>query len=155
MPKTVFQSVVFSAIMAFCMVFCMSVYTISMNMGGLSYPVFGMAISEMWLEFVVVIVIVMGFVSKAAQKLALRILTPGEQKPIFFILAIQYFTVCIMVPCMTLFATFVHNGASYDWFTNWIELACKCFPMALCLQIFFVGPFVRWVFRTIFRMKRA
>ena len=58
MPKTKFQSAVFTAIMVFCMVFCMTCYTISMNMGRLSYLVFGLAIKEMWVEYVVVYVLI-------------------------------------------------------------------------------------------------
>ena len=33
MPKTKFQSVIFTALMAFCMVYCMTVYTIALNYG--------------------------------------------------------------------------------------------------------------------------
>lgn len=54
MPKTKFQSIVFTATMVFCMVFCMTVYTIAMKFGGLSYTVFGLAIREMWMEYVIV-----------------------------------------------------------------------------------------------------
>ena len=27
-----------------------------------------------------------------------------------------------------------------------------CFPVALCLQVFFVGPLVRWIFRYMLSM---
>ena len=83
MPKTKFQSAVFTAIMVFCMVFCMTCYTISMNMGGLSYLVFGLAIKEMWVEYVVVYLLIYFLITKTAQKLAFRIVTPGSDKPIF------------------------------------------------------------------------
>ncbi|MGN0969006.1 MAG: hypothetical protein ACI4O3_07015 [Oscillospiraceae bacterium] len=43
MPKTRFQSFIFTLLMVFCMVFCMTVYTIALKMGGLSYPVFALA----------------------------------------------------------------------------------------------------------------
>lgn len=91
---------------------------------------------------------------KTAQKLAFRIVTPGVDKPIFIILAIQSFTVCLIVPTITLFATFLHNGVQ-NWFTNWLQLAVLCFPVAFCLQIFFVGPLVRLIFRTLFRSQLA
>lgn len=151
MPKTKFQSIVFTAIMVFCMVFCMTVYIISMKFGGLSYKVFALAIQEMWVEYVVVFVLIFFMITRLAQRLALRIITPGIDKPIFMILAVQSFTVSLIVPSITLFATFYHNGFTADWFPQWIQLAAQCFPVALCLQVFFVGPFVRLVFRTIFR----
>lgn len=150
MPKTKFQSVVFTMIMVFFMVFCMTVYTISLNMGNLSGQSFLLAIKEMWVEYVIVFVMNFFVISKAAQKLAFRIVTPGQDKPIFIILAIQAFTVCLTVPTITLIAVFIHNGFTADWFTNWLTLAVRCFPMALCLQIFFVGPLVRWIFRNLF-----
>ena len=50
MPKTKFQSIVFTAIMVFFMVYCMTVYTISMKFGGLTYKVFALAIQEMWVS---------------------------------------------------------------------------------------------------------
>ena len=149
MPKTKFQSIIFTLMMVFCMVFCMTCYTISMNMGGLRPQVFALAIQEMWLEYAVVFCLIFFVITKLAQKLAFRIVIPGSDNPMFLILAIQSFTVCLIVPTITLFATFVHNGVS-NWFCNWIQLAALCFPVALCLQIFFVGPLVRFVFRKIF-----
>lgn len=150
MPKTKFQSIVFTALMVFCMVYCMTVYTIAMKTGGLSYTVFALAIREMWVEYLIVFLLIYFVITKLAQKLAFRIVTPGVDKPIFVILAIQCFTVCLIVPCITLFATFYHNGFQTDWFPQWIQLAGLCFPTALCLQVFFVGPFVRLIFRRLF-----
>lgn len=153
MPKTKFQSFVFTAIMVFCMVYCMTVYTIAINMEGLSYKVFALAIQEMWVEYFVVYVLIFFLITKSAQKLACNIITPGVDKPIFMILAIQCFTVCLIVPAITLFATFYHNGMTTQWFVQWRQLVCRCFPMALCLQVFLVGPFVRHVFKIIFQEK--
>ncbi|MGN1328836.1 MAG: DUF2798 domain-containing protein [Eubacterium sp.] len=153
MPKTKFQSFIFTLIMVFCMVFCMTTYTIALKSGGLSYRVFGLAIKEMWVEYIIVFMFIFFIISKLAQKLAFRIINPKTDKPIFLILAIQCFTVCLIVPTITLFATFLHNGFTSDWFVQWLQSAFLCFPVALCLQIFFVGPFVRFVFKTIFRKQ--
>ncbi len=155
MPKTKFQSLIFTLMMVFCMVFCMTAYTIALKMGGLSYTVFAIAIKEMWLEYAIVFCLIFFVISKMAQKLAFRIVTPEADKPIFVILAIQSFTVCLIVPTITLIATFIHNGLTADWFTQWIQQAVLCFPAALCLQIFFIGPFVRLLFRTIFSKQLA
>ena len=154
MPKTRFQSIVFTAIMVFFMVYCMTVYTISMKFGGLTYKVFALAIQEMWVEYVVVYLMIFFVITRVAQRLALRIITPGIDKPIFMILAVQSFTVSMIVPSITLFAIFFHNGFTANWFPQWIQLACQCFPVALCLQVFLVGPLVRLIFRTIFQFIR-
>lgn len=155
MPKTKFQSIIFTAIMVFFMVYCMTVYTIAMKFGELDYNVFALAIQEMWVEYVVVFLLIFFVITKLARKLAFRIITPGVDKPIFLILAIQYFTVCLIVPTITLFATFFHNGFTSAWFCQWIQLAFLCFPVALCLQVFLVGPLVRLIFRTIFSEAKA
>lgn len=90
-------------------------------------------------------------ITNSAKRLAFRIINPASTQPIYMILAIQCFTVCQIVPIITLFATFIHNGISADGFCQWIQLAVMCFPMALCLQIFLVGPLVRLIFRNIFK----
>lgn len=149
--KTKFQSIIFTAIMVFCMVFCMTTYTIALKFGALSYQVFGLAIKEMWLEYVVVFCLIFFVITNTAKKLAFRTIDPANIQPIFIVLAIQCFTVCQIVPVITLFATLIHNGITTNWFPQWIQLAVTCFPMALCLQVFFVGPFVRAIFRTIFK----
>lgn len=155
MPKTRFQSIVFATLMAFCMVFAMTCYTLSLNMGGLSYQIFAIAIREMWLEYIIVLFLAIFIISKLAMHIAFRLFNPKENKPVLVMLSIQSLTVALMVPTITLIATFIHNGATRNWFTIWIELAFKCFPVALLLQIFYIGPFVRFIFRHIFRAKAA
>lgn len=120
-------------------------------MGGLSYAVFQIALREMWIEYPIVFVLIFFVITKAAQKLTFRIFKPEKTNPIFIILSIQCCTVCLIVPSITLIATFIHNGFTSEWFTQWISLAFYCFPAALCLQVFFVGPFVRMLFRLLFK----
>ena len=47
MPKTKFQNVIFTLMMAFLMVYAMICYNISLNIGGMSNQVFLMAFGEM------------------------------------------------------------------------------------------------------------
>ncbi|MCD7956812.1 MAG: DUF2798 domain-containing protein [Lachnospiraceae bacterium] len=151
MPKTKFQSVVFSAMMVFAMVFCMTCYTVSFNLGGFSYKVLSIAIQEMWVEYVVVFLLIFFVITKIAQKLTARIIDREAVPGFVSILAMQTFTVAIIVPVITLFATFLHDGFTGLWFVQWIELWVKCLPMAFFLQVLYVGPLVRLIFRTIFR----
>ena len=64
MPKTKFQSIIFTLIMVFFMVFSMTCYTISLNMGSLTPQVFSMAIREMWVEYVVVFCLIFFLITK-------------------------------------------------------------------------------------------
>lgn len=151
MPKTKFQSVIFTSLMVFFMVYCMTVYTISLKFGELNYQAFVLAIKEMWLEYIVVYSLIFFIITNTAKKLAFRIINPMKSPAIITIVIIQCFTVCQIVPAITLFATLVHNGITSNWFCQWIQLAVICFPMALCIQIFFIGPLVRFLFRLIFK----
>ena len=47
MPKTRFQNIVFTAVMAFVMVYAMICYNISLNIGGMTNQVFIMAFGEL------------------------------------------------------------------------------------------------------------
>ena len=45
----------------------------------------------------------------------------------------------------------LHGGVNPGFFPRWIQLAGQCFPAALILQVFYIGPLVRWLFRLLFR----
>ena len=90
---------------------------------------------------------------EATKKLRFRIIRPGADKSIFVILAMQSFTVCLIVPVITLFATFFHNRFTSEWFSQWLQTAILCFPMAFFTQVFCMGAFVRLIFRTIFKKQ--
>lgn len=155
MPKTTFQRFVFTAIMVFCMVYTMTVYNLAWNAGALHYCTFWLGLQEMWVEYIVVFLLIFFAVSKAAPKLAFRLVTPQSDRPIAVILAIQTFTVLLTVPVVTLFSTLFHGGFSPDWFPQWIMLWLRCLPMAFGVQIFAADPLVRWIFRLLFPEKQA
>ena len=155
MPKNKFQSVIFTLMMVFCMVFCMTVYTVALGAGGLTYSVFLIAIKEMWIEYVIVFVLIFFLISPAAVKLGHRFVDQKTDSPLLVIVSIQCFTVMMIVPAITLIVTFIHNGFTAAWFTQWITTAAKCFPAALFLQLFYIGPLVRTIFRAIFDRKTS
>ncbi len=146
MPKTKTQGLVFGLLMGFCMVFCMTVYTIALSRGALSGAVFALAIREMWVEFVVIELLVNLVVTRLALRIARKIVPEALRGGFFMTLAVQCATVALIVPVITLFAAFVHGGAG-GWFCRWITTAALCFPAAFFLQLFYVGPLVRVVFR--------
>lgn len=147
MPETKVQSVIFTAMMAFCMVFCMSSYAIAREQGALSAAVLGTVIHEMWIEYAIAFFLVLIIMSRLAMKLAFRFVTPGKDHPMLVTLAIQCMNVCLMAPSMTLVVTFLHHGLIAGWFFMWIQSAAQAIPAALILQVFFVGPLVRNTFR--------
>lgn len=155
MPETKFQSVIFTLMMVFCMVYCMTVYTVALGQGGLTASVFQTAIREMWLEYVIVFLLIFFLITRNAVKFAGQVIDPQKNSPILFTIAVQSFTVMMIVPAITLCATFLHGGMTGSWFTQWLTTAALCFPAAYFLQVFFVGPLVRFLFRTLFRRALA
>lgn len=153
MPQTKFQSVVFTLMMVFFMVFSMTVYTLTLNMGGLTYYTFLLAIKEMWIEYVIVFVLIFFFISPTALKAAKNHVDPRKISPLIFTVTVQTFTVLMTVPIVTLIVTFIHNGFTVDWMTSWITTAAKCLPCAFFIQICYVGPMVRFLFRHIFAFQ--
>ena len=147
MPKTKKQQLFFTVLMVFCMVFCMTVYTKALGAGTLNGQIFSDSIQEMWIEYIIVFLLIFFVITKFSIKSASQLINPKKDNPLFFTLCVQSITVMCIVPSITLIATFLHNGVTSEWFFLWIKTAVLCFPMAYFLQIFWVGPFVRFIFR--------
>ncbi len=152
MPKNKLEEVVFTAIMATIMVYGMIVYNVALNTGTVSKMTFLAACHE--LVFMAPIAFVLEFfvVSKIAGKLAFIVMRPTD-RPQFITYAISICICCIMCPAMSLIATvlFKENVS----FGTWVQTWAMNFPMAICYQMFYCGPFVRLIFRLIFRRGEA
>ena len=146
MPKNKFEDVIFTAVMAIVMVYGMIVYNVALNTGGTGFT-FLAAVHE--LVFMAPIAFVLEFfvVSKLAGMLAFKIMKPTD-RPQFITYAISICICCIMCPVMSLIATVLFKEPSFG---TWIRTWAMNFPMAICYQMFYCGPFVRLIFRLIFR----
>ena len=153
MPQTKFQDVIFTIFMVCVMVCAMVCYNIALDRGGLTNAVFAMALGELPIMIPVAFALEFLVVGRIAQKLAFRIVRPGRDPMILLILAISAMTVCLMCPCMSFFAVLLFKDAGSEFFAAWVQTSAMNFPMALCWQIFFVGPLVRLVFRTLFQKQ--
>ena len=153
MPKTKLQNVVFTLMMAFAMVYGMICYNIALNRGGMTNEVFLLAFHELIIMWPVAVILELFVVEKLSQKLAFRLVNLAEDKPIFVLLAICSMIVCLMCPMMSFVATLLFKAPGKEIIAVWLETTVLNFPMALCWQIFFAGPFVRLIFRSIFKEK--
>ena len=152
MPKTKIEDVIFTAIMATVMVYGMIVYNVALNTGGVvSGFTFLAATHE--LVFMAPIAFVLEFfvVSKLAAMLAFKVMRPTD-RPQFITYAISICICCIMCPIMSLIATLLFKETKT--FGTFIQTWAMNFPMALLYQLFYCGPLVRLIFRTIFREKK-
>jgi hypothetical protein len=150
MPKNKFQDVVFTAIMAIIMVYGMIVYNVALNTGGVSGFTFLAALHELWIMAPIAFVLEFFVVGKLARMLAFTVMQPTD-KPQFITYAISICICCIMCPTMSLIATFLFKDT--HTFGTWIQTWAMNFPMAICYQMFYCGPLVRLIFRTIFKNK--
>ena len=149
MPKTRFQNVIFTIIMAVIMVYGMIVYNVALNTGGVTNQTFLMALHEMPIMVPIAFVLEFFIVEKLATKLAFTVVRPTD-RPQIITYAISTMIVCIMCPTMSLIATLLFKQPSFG---TWIHTFGCNMPMALIWQLLFCGSLSRLIFRTLFRKQ--
>lgn len=152
MPKNKFQDVVFTIIMATFMVYGMVVYNVALNTGGVTNQTFLIALHELPIMVPIAFVLEFFVVSKLATALAFTVVKPDD-RPQIITYAISICICCIMCPIMSLVATLLFKENKS--FGTWIQTWAMNFPMALLYQLFYCGPLVRLIFRTIFHVKKT
>ena len=125
-------------------------------MGGV--PVFSIPV-PIWavvlIEFVLAFTLENLLGSPLSFKFACKNFNPATTHPVLFETAIICSTVAIMCPAMSFIAAFLYYNyqAGFNTFTlltDWLKLMCFNFPFAFFTQLFFIQPFVRTAFKTIF-----
>lgn len=147
MPKTKFEEIIFTLIMAAIMVYGMIVYNVALNTSGVSSETFISAFHEMPIMVPIAFILEFFIVSKLAGRLAMTVMRPTD-RPQFIIYAVSICICCIMCPVMSLIATVLFKDPSFG---TWIQTWGMNFPMAIFWQFFYCGPLVRLIFRAIFR----
>jgi hypothetical protein len=150
MPKTKFQDVIYTAIMAIIMVYGMIVYNVALNTGGVSGTTFLLALHELPITALIAFILEFFLVGKIARKLAFTVMRPTD-RPQFITYAISICICCIMCPIMSLVATILFKTPSFG---TWVQTWAMNFPMAILYQMFYCGPLVRLIFRAIFREQK-
>ena len=154
MPKTKVQSVIFTAITAWIMVFIMTLYNTVLASGFFINFTFFIALKGMWIEFIIIFLCAFFISSPIAKKFAFRIVRPGD-RPIFIIFAIQIFTVVCQVALASILAVYHGYGFTAQFIPNYLTTYCRNFIMALPVQLFIAGPIARGLFRMIFKPDKA
>ncbi len=154
MPKTKLESFFFTLLTSGVMIYWMGVYNTALHTGGLTYAAFGKAAHTFPLEWLVGFLFAFFVAGHAAPRLAFHVANPHTDRQIFVILCIQTFTVCLMVPFMSLVGTLESNSLNPQLPVVWLETVAFNFIMAYPLQIFVAGPLCRWIFRALFRRRR-
>lgn len=149
MPKTKFQDVVYTAIMACVMVYGMIVYNVALATGEVTGATFVAALHELYIMWPIAFVLEFFVVGKIAAKLAFTVMRPTD-RPQFITYAISICICCIMCPTMSFIAMMLFKEPSFG---TWIYTWGLNFPCAVLWQLCYCGPFVRFIFRHIFPEK--
>ena len=153
MPKTKKQEVIFCILMIIVMVYAMVCYNIAWELG-MSNQVFLMALKELVIMGLIAFVIEFFFVEKAVKQITFKNLDPAKTHPLMITLMISGLTVAFMCPIMSFIATLMHHAQDPSAIIAvWLQTAARNFPMAFFWQIFYAGPFVRFLFRRIQRFS--
>ena len=155
MPTNKRESLIFTVIMCFCMVFGMSVYNV-LRVHGWHFDMG--VIAEAWMGFppayVVAMLLDVFVASRFAKWFAFRFLvTPGKSTPRAMTLAISTMMVFPMVFFMSFygaFEAFTHVGAPAMILPTWLSNIPWNFVAALPWNLIVAGPFSRWLFRRAF-----
>lgn len=150
MPKTKLESIVFSAVTAWIMVYIMTLYNTVLATGTFVNAAFLAAFQGMWLEFILIFLCAYFISSRVAKHFAFQVVKPGD-RPIFIILAIQIFTVISQVALASILGVWHGYGFTSQFLPNYLVTYCRNFIMALPVQLFLAGPVARWLFRLLFR----
>ena len=155
MPKNKFQEVIFTIIMVFFMVYAMICYNIVLNTGAMTNSVFLSAFRELTFMGPIAFVLDFFLVSKLAFACANRMVDFRSCHPFSMILALSVASIALMCPLMSFAATLLFKNAGSQFIAVWIETTAMNFPAAFFLQLIYVGPLVRFIFRHIFPEKEG
>lgn len=153
MPKTRLETIFFTAITAWMMVYLMTLYNTVCATNNFTNHTFLIALKEMWIEFILIFLFAYFVSGHIAKYFAFRIVKPGD-RPVFIILAIQIFTVVFQVAFASIIGVLHGFGFSNNFIPDYLVTYCKNFIMALPLQLFIVGPLARLIFRNVFLRKQ-
>lgn len=149
MPKTRIESVFFTAVTAWLMVYVMTLYNTVLAGGSFTNYTFLIVLKEMWGEFMIIFLLAYFVSGHIAKYFAFRIVQPGD-RPIFIIFAIQIFTVVAQVAFASIIGVFHGFGFTRNFVPDYLITYCRNFIMALPIQLFLVGPLTRLIFKSIF-----
>ncbi len=142
MPKNKLSDVIFTLVMATCMVYGMVVYNVALNTGGIATSTFVAALHELPIMVPIAFILEFFIVGKLARMIAFSFMRPTD-RPFFITVAISTSICCIMCPTMSLVATILFKDNSS--FGTWVQTWGMNFPVALLYQLCYCGPFVRLI----------
>lgn len=156
MPQNKRESIIYSLIVCFMMVFFMSIYNVTLHHGKLSLEVIQQAWLGLPIGFIFALFFDLSIVSKVAKGFVFKYLVKPEDSAMKKMICISSSMVICMVIIMSFYGAleacismYSFNKIAFIWLSN----IPKNFVMALPLQLIIVGPVARKVFRKIFPLE--
>lgn len=149
MPKSKGESIFFTAITAWMMVYAMTLYNTVLATGSFTNRTFLIALKGMWVEYIIIALLAYFVSGHLAKMCAFRVVCPGD-RPIFIIFAIQTFTVIWQVAFASVLGVWHGYGFTVNFIPDYLTTYCRNFIMALPFQLIIAGPLARLIFRTLF-----
>jgi len=161
MPRTKTQGIIFGVLMSFFMAYGMEVYNISIRMGynlteglgysSIQYSVFIEALKEATFMSIIVFIVSNLIGNKVGAMVMNKYCDVKKDNPYFCRIMRQAGTILIMCPLMSLIASIIFQiimgGQSVIQLPAiWIGTVMKNLPMAFFWNMFFVAPFVHFIF---------
>ena len=155
MPQTKPQKIFFSIVMAILMVYPIELYNLALQEGGITNDLLWRPFLDLPLMGALVIVLESLIAGPVARRVMRKHFDPAKDKPIFCILAVQWMTVTLMCPMMSLAATLLFKQPGGETPAVFIQTFGCNFPAALLWQLFFAGPLCRWLLKAVFRTQKS
>ena len=151
MPKTKFQQLFFAFLTVLITVHLFVFYNLAIEMGGMCNQVFIDSINIVPIEFLFAFLLDIFIAGPLAFKLAFSVVNPKEDKPYIVNIAITCSTICLMCPMMSFVSALLFKGFNSELIANWLQNIVINFPFAFFTQLFLIQPFVRFIFRYVFK----
>ena len=151
MPQNKRESLIFTVMMCFFMVFFMSIYNVACHHGALNLEI----VKDAWIGFPIAYCFAMCcdwfLVSGLAKKFAFTYLVKPEDSVLKKVICVSCSMVVPMVLIMSMYGAVegcVRSGAWSQLLMIWLTNIPKNFIMALPFQLIVAGPLVRFIFRS-------
>ena len=154
MPETTKQSIIFTAITAWFMVYIMTLYNTVMATGSFNNMTFLAVLKGMWIEYIIIFLLAFFVSGHIAKFFAFRVVQPKDRQ-IYIIFAIQIFTVVVQVAFASVIGIIHGYGINENFIPNYLMTYCRNFVMALPVQLVIAGPLARLIFRRLLIRERA
>lgn len=145
------RNTLYSIIMSGLMVYTMTCYNISIIMGKLDIKVFSLALREFIIFWPIAFCINFFIVKPNVIKKVNKIMELNNfTSPLIKTNLIIIFIITFMVPIMSLITSLYLTHNYSNIIGDWLHEVAINFPMAICIQLFYYGPILRFVFNKIF-----